>query len=237
MPTTTEPTRDAFVAEAMMIRELHAYRAARDAAKNYGMDVSAEHDPPPFAAMSNRYEKLLDDWVSEDPDSLTGAIAYLELVAAIVDGERAASRGDRDALLPTERDLGYALQLLARVREWLNERDINDLVKEERGKRPDIATMIETLERRVDAELFARVSEFRRLENRANERNIDDDERGRRCDEARAARDRLTEVRPNTLAGVLAVLDLGSDLVDDPHWWPEEAIEGLRAILAAGGAA
>ena len=34
----------------------------------------------------------------------------------------------------------------------------------------------------------------------------------------------------------LAVLDLGGE-IEDPHHWPDEAIAGLRVILARGGAA
>jgi hypothetical protein len=30
---------------------------------------------------------------------------------------------------------------------------------------------------------------------------------------------------------VLAVLDMGGE-IEDPHYWPEEAVEGLRDILA-----
>jgi hypothetical protein len=104
--------------------------------------------------------------------------------------------------------------LLTRVRRWLNDQDINDLIKAERAKHPDIATMLETLERQgADAELFALFAEYWRLQNRANERGLDDDERARRCDEASATRAKLDKVRPVTLRGVLAVLDLGTDLI------------------------
>ena len=37
--------------------------------------------------------------------------------------------------------------------------------------------------------------------------------------------------------GALAALDLGSDLTDDPDYWPSEAVEGLREIAEKGGAA
>ena len=86
-----------------------------------------------------------------------------------------------------------------------------------------------------DAELLALVAEYRRRENSLNEKGalagLDDKEVARRCAESTAVRDKIDEIRPVTLRGVLAVLDLGSDVVDDPHWWPEEAIEGLRKIV------
>lgn len=54
----------------------------------------------------------------------------------------------------------------------------------------------------------------------------------------RPFRDKIEAIRPATPAGVLAVLDLGSDLLSkDPDHWPDEAIEGLRDIAAEGGAA
>ena len=39
---------------------------------------------------------------------------------------------------------------------------------------------------------------------------------------------------PTTLRGVLAVLDFGSE-IEDPHYWTEEAIERLRAIVKREG--
>ena len=64
----------------------------------------------------------------------------------------------------------------------------------------------------------------------------DDDERERRCDQMRPFRDNIEAIGPATLAGVLAMLDLGSDLLsEDPHYWPNEAIEGLRDIAAREG--
>jgi hypothetical protein len=84
-----------------------------------------------------------------------------------------------------------------------------------------------------DAELFELITEYQRREERANESEIDDEERDRRCDHARVIRDRIEEIRPATLRGVLAALDLGSEITD-PAYWPDEAIEGLRAVV--GGA-
>ena len=39
---------------------------------------------------------------------------------------------------------------------------------------------------------------------------------------------------PITLRGVLAVLDFGSE-IEDLHYWPEESIDGLRAIVKREG--
>ena len=237
MPTNTKPKQHAFATEAMMIRALHTYRSARDAAKNSGADVSADHEPPSYGYLTERYDRILDEWAPEEPDDITGLIAYLDLVAAIIDDERAERRGDRDAILSTERDLGHALQLLTTVRRWLNEQDINDLLKEERAKHPEVRTMLEALQRHgFDAELLALVAEYRWLEREMNTRKGKSDEEIERLSaELRTLLDKLDKVRPRTLPGVLAVLDLGSDLIDDPHWWPDEAIEGLREIAKREG--
>src|SRR5437660_1671476 len=83
----------------------------------------------------------------------------------------------------------------------------------------------------LDAELLDLIAEYQRLEAAANERDIDDDERARRCDLATEVRDRIEKIRPTTLRGVLAVLDWGSEIASDPTYWPDEAIEGLRTII------
>jgi hypothetical protein len=41
-------------------------------------------------------------------------------------------------------------------------------------------------------------------------------------------------VRPRTLRGVLAVLDLRADLIDDPDWEPVQAIEGVPRDRGTG---
>ena len=83
----------------------------------------------------------------------------------------------------------------------------------------------------LDAELLELIAEYQRREERANEGDIDDDERAQRCDHASVIRDRIEKIRPTTLRGVLAVLDWGSEIAVDPSYWPDEAIEGLRSII------
>ena len=66
---------------------------------------------------------------------------------------------------------------------------------------------------RNDRALFALIGEYR--ESRANEFGINDAERARRCDEASKVRGQIARIRRPRSA----------------HHWPEEAIEGLRAIV------
>ncbi len=92
-PSKLSERRLAFVSEALMLRAPHAYRAARDDAERHGVDLSADPVVPlSFDAMRERYDNLLDEWACEDPGNDLDMIAYLDLVAAIVDGEREAQR-------------------------------------------------------------------------------------------------------------------------------------------------
>src|SRR3954463_4021284 len=84
-----------------------------------------------------------------------------------------------------------------------------------------------------DAELFAAMAAYNRLIDAANNAH-DEDETGRFCEEAQPHRDRVEQYRPATIRGVLAALDFGSE-IDDPHYWPEGAIEGLRALTHRKG--
>ena len=85
-----------------------------------------------------------------------------------------------------------------------------------------------------DDELFALIAEYERREKRANEPDIDDDERARRCDLSNEVRDQISKIRPLTLRGALAALDFASGL-DDVDYWPDAAIEALRVIVNRGG--
>jgi hypothetical protein len=139
MATKTKPTlserRRAFVAEALMIRALFAYCAARNKAEENGVDLSADPVAPGFKAMSERYDNLLSEWATEMPNNYLDMMAYLDLVATIIDGERVFQREiDSDVILSTERDFGHALTLLTSVRRWLNEKDMGEYVAAENAR-------------------------------------------------------------------------------------------------------
>jgi hypothetical protein len=76
-------------------------------------------------------------------------------------------------------------------------------------------------------------AEFRCREALANETDLDDEEFDRRSQDMADVRDQIEAFRPTTLRGVLAIFELGSepDQLNDPDFWPEEAIKGLRDIL------
>ena len=94
----------------------------------------------------------------------------------------------------------------------------------------DPFALARAVEPEPDGELFDLIAEYQRLEEAANEREVDEDEVARLCDQSRPVRDQIQTMRPTTLRGVLAALDFISEM-DDPHYWPEGATEGLRAII------
>jgi hypothetical protein len=105
-----------FVVEAMMLRAEHAYRKARQRAVQYGINLPADPDPPPFTELTERYNKLKEEWAPESATDAGGALAYSDLVAAIVWSEMASSSEGNCRIVSTERDLGHALELLASAR-------------------------------------------------------------------------------------------------------------------------
>ena len=84
----------------------------------------------------------------------------------------------------------------------------------------------------ADAELFALIAEYWRWEEAINKAAAvdDEDEVARLCSQAQAVRDRINEIHPISRRGILAALDFGSEM-EDPDYWPEGAIEGLRAVV------
>jgi len=138
--------RHAFISEAILIRRLHSYRDALSIAGASWLPLSdhdlgefavipSADDIPSYSDLSRRYDRLLDEWVQEPPHDIEGAIAYLELVAQIIVGELQFRFQEEAGPIPTEKDFLYALELVSRVRNWLNEKDLALLAREERAKR------------------------------------------------------------------------------------------------------
>src|SRR4051812_30143957 len=81
----------------------------------------------------------------------------------------------------------------------------------------------------ADAELYAAIAAYRRLNDAANAGGIDEDDIARLCDEARPHRDIVEKYHPVTLRGVVAALDFAG-VITDLDYWPEGALEGLRTL-------
>ena len=141
-----------------------------------------------------------------------------------------------------ERDIADEIRLIGALSGWINQRDIDEAIAHEREalakeREPrsikssdNRGPIAQARQPEFDAELFALIDEYRKREVAVNERGIADDERERRCDLSREILEQINATRPKTFAGILAVLDLGGE-IEDPHHWPEEAIEGLREVV------
>jgi hypothetical protein len=120
----------------------------------------------------------------------------------------------------------------------ITEEQLKEIVEE--GGRAFRTALKDFKRERADADLFALIAEYRRQEREVNTPKGRSDGRSEEeidqlSDELRAVRDKIDKVRPVTLRGVLAVLDLG-ECIYDPDWWPDEAIVSLRKIVEHGDA-
>jgi hypothetical protein len=70
----------------------------------------------------------------ERPDTPHQILANLDLVTAIVSDELCGRYREEGGIVPSERDLGFALELLAAAHYWLNKLDIAEVVAAERER-------------------------------------------------------------------------------------------------------
>lgn len=192
------------------------YVEARDNAKMRGGDLR-DHGPlsTTQAECRSRYARALEDCLFETPDSAEAVLALVHFSGTLA-ADRLIGEVTRNPSTMSGTPNHRAVALAA-VAGWLNNRVVGEYIDREREARGE------------DAELFASTAEWRRLEARANERGITDDERARCCDDMRVVRDKIADARPTTLRGVLAALEMASE-VNDSDYWPDGAI-GLREIV------
>lgn len=143
-----------FVAQAMLLRAEYAHRIALNRATTEDVLVSPDTRVPSDGDLSNMYEDLMGGASEERPDTPHGALSYIELVLEIIAGEITIRYREEGGIVTTERDLGYALELLLGVRNWANHLDIVDAVEQNRAfhrqhseRRPQGETLSETAAR------------------------------------------------------------------------------------------
>ena len=88
---------------------------------------------PSYDELSAKYEDLMGEWSEERPDTPHGALSYIELVSNILVDELVSRHREEGGILRTKRDLGYALDLLTGVRNWVNHLDLVDAMEQERA--------------------------------------------------------------------------------------------------------
>lgn len=172
------------------------------------------HRLPTQREAEEKYKAAVGEWLWENPSSADAAMALVRF-AGIVAANRLVGEVTRYPV-NDERDAFHQSVFLASAAGWLNDRAIKECIQRERAEQ--------------DAELLTLVAEYTRRYEYANERGeISDDERARRCDAFRSTRAKIEKIRPATLRGVLAVLELETD--EDDDWWPAEAVACIREIL------
>ena len=231
--------------QAIALRFYCRYVDARHQAKFCGEDVQGAEPLLTQAEASRRYRCAVDEWLGEDPSTPDAILAFVEF-AAVIAADKFVGEAVRDSgPVSDETDALHQNRALSAVGEWFNQhvlmRDWLDRrvaaygpsgmpgkSAEEVAANDPFALARQT---EGDAELFALIAEYQRQERELNTpKGRADEEIHRLSDDLRAARCRVNKVRPVTLRGVLAVLNLGS-VSGDMHWWPAEAIEGLREIV------
>lgn len=122
-----------FVAQAMLLRAEYEHRIALDRATTEDVLVSPDTRVPSDGELSTMYEELMSEGSEEEPETPHGALLYIELVSDIVAGELMSRYRPEGGIVTTERDLGYALELLNGVHGWVNRLDWQDAVEQERA--------------------------------------------------------------------------------------------------------
>jgi hypothetical protein len=120
----------AAAAEALALRRLSSYRAAKSAVEHYGGDASQMLEPPEYHDLEARYAEAMRTVVLEPPETASSELAYLELVEAIVTDAVAPNR--EGPLMGRDEDLCCALQILNWLHRLANDRDISEAIAKER---------------------------------------------------------------------------------------------------------
>jgi hypothetical protein len=133
-PIVSHLTKDhlaVLAAEAMALRCLSRYRAAREAVERRDADKALLPEAPSYREIEARYAELMQTIMGEAPRGTLSELAYLDLIEAIIIDQLAPNDGP---VMTAEDDLCCALQLIHWVQKRANARDIGALVAEERAK-------------------------------------------------------------------------------------------------------
>jgi hypothetical protein len=136
VPTVSHPhlTKDhlaVLASEALALRCLSRYRAARAAVERRDVDKALLPSAPSYREIGARYAELMQTIMGEAPCGTMSELAYLDLIEAIIIDQLSPNDGP---VMTAEDDLCCAIQLIHWVQKRANARDIADLVAEERAK-------------------------------------------------------------------------------------------------------
>ena len=126
-----------FVAEVRHLRALHSTREARSTINFYGLEAFGQPEPPEFEAMASKYNALMAEWCDQRPETAEGVSNYVNLAQTIIGDEilNNVQEAGGCAIVAGNRDLGYALELLASANRWISNLAIDEAIEREREGR------------------------------------------------------------------------------------------------------
>ena len=107
---------------AIAYRLLFNFLQARDQAKEQGADVAGLPDMD-WPTVSEHYQKLVDEWLPEGPDTIRSARAYIDLATVILLDKTASELFSVGTIGGDEKDHDIAVRALMAVGAWLDKRE------------------------------------------------------------------------------------------------------------------
>src|SRR5205807_8010930 len=106
----------------------------RNSAEHYGADLRATHNRSPTSRdATEQYLAAIDEWLWEQPESATAALALAEF-AGVVTADRFLGEVLRDQIIAEERDAFYQTVAISAVANWINRLALNELAEKSRCK-------------------------------------------------------------------------------------------------------
>ena len=107
---------------AIAYRLLFNFLQASMHAKEQGADVAGLPDMD-WPTVSEHYQKLVDEWLPEGPDTITSARAYIDLATVILIDRQLTEHFSIGTIGGDEKDHDVAVRALMAVGAWLDKRE------------------------------------------------------------------------------------------------------------------
>ena len=100
---------------ALAFRFLYNLVVVRMRAEGAGADLSAMPDLPSPADITDRYERLLEQWLPEKPETAASIRAFVDVAAAILIDQTVCEMLNEGTILGPERDREHAIRALLAI--------------------------------------------------------------------------------------------------------------------------
>lgn len=104
---------------AIAYRCLYTFQAARERAENDGADLSALPDMPSMRDIGDRYERLIEEWIPETPDTAAAVRAFVDFATLTLVDHNIGAVFDVGTIMGEERDREHAIRALLAITGWL----------------------------------------------------------------------------------------------------------------------